>query len=110
MTRSPARTVLAAFCSVRHGFADEPAAASFPVGATKNVRSGAAGVEDGAASRRISPATMDTITRRHDSRMFAECMSPAYESVTPGSAGKRPPPLGAFTRDTANEIGEMPGR
>jgi hemoglobin len=42
--------------------------------------------------------------------MIEEGMEPAYESVTPGSAGKRPPPLGAFTRDTANEIGEMPGR
>jgi Bacterial-like globin len=42
--------------------------------------------------------------------MIEECMGPAYESVTPGSARKRPPPLGPFARDTANEICEMPGR
>jgi hypothetical protein len=74
MTRSPARTVLAAFCSVRHGFANEPAAASFPVGATMNVRRGAADVEAGATSSKISPDPMNATTRRHDGRMIEECM------------------------------------
>jgi hypothetical protein len=74
MTRSPARTLLAAFWSVRHGLADEPAAASFPVGATKSVRKGVAGADAGAASRRLNPDTMDASTRRPAARAVEECM------------------------------------
>src|SRR5262245_5042283 len=110
MTRSPARTVVAAFWRVRQGLAEEPAAVSLPVGATKNVRRGAAGVEAGDTNRRISPDTMDATRRRRHERMIEEGMEPAYESVTPGSVRKRPPPFGSRARPTANRIREMPGR